>query len=76
MVGTTIEEEVVETEFDSLAEEWFDLVNVTYGGEEFICPYCDLHLRNYEELVAAEVDPDYSEEVHRVAEFVEEYNNE
>ena len=76
MVGTPIEEEVVETEFDNLEEEWFDLVNVIYGGGEFICPHCDLHLRNYEELIAAEVEPDYSEEIHRVAEFVEEYNNE
>ena len=76
MVGTSIEENTVETGFDNVAEEWFDLVSITYGGEEFICPYCDLHLRNYEELIAAGVDPDYSEEIHRVAEFVEEYNNE
>lgn len=76
MVGTSVEEEIVETEFDDWTEEWYDSVSVTYGGEEFICPYCSLHLCSYEELVAADVDTDYREEIQRVAEFVEEYNNE
>ena len=76
MVGMSWHEQTIDTEFDDPTEEWYDLIETQYCGEEFVCPFCNLHLYNYEELDASGIETEYCDEEYRVAEFVEEYNNE
>ena len=76
MVGVSWHEQTIDTQFDDPTNEWYDLVETQYSGEEFLCPFCNLHLDNYDELDASGIETEYSEEEYRVAEFVAEYNNE
>ncbi len=76
MAGMQWDEEQLHTVYDDLTDEYYETVLTHYVGEEFLCPNCGLHLRNYEEVTAADLDFEHSEERERIAEFVEEYMNE
>ena len=82
MVGTQYEEvlvhdrDVIEEYVAEYDMEYHEVVITRYVGEEYYCPSCKLHLGSYVEIQAAGLKDEHSEVGVRVAEYVEEYQNE
>ena len=71
MAGIQFHEEVIEQEAD--AEE--ELVEKTFGSEEFFCPVCELRLNGQSEIEAAGLATEHMETEERERRYEEEYNN-
>lgn len=73
IAGVSYGEEVLEEEPGDSG--WEEAVEKYYGGEEFRCPVCDLHLDSRTEIAAVGLDPDHMEVETRVREYEPDYGN-
>jgi len=73
LAGVSYGEEVVDTSQEEYG--WEEVVEKSYGAEEFRCPTCDLHLDSRAEIEAVGLEPDHLEIETREREFEPEYGN-